>query len=333
MQAPYYIGIDIGATRLKTGLVTRAGKLVSKEVFETGEIAGPANLVEVSELAADRLLGEQGIRKNSVGGIGVGAPGWVDHLRGIVHELTNISGWRDVPLVERLEQATGLISFVDNDANVMAVGEMVHGAGRGHHNFVCLTLGTGVGGAIVVDGEVYRGADGLAGEIGHMVLDMNGPHCACGARGCLERYVGNRFIVENALRRIEESSGDRNKSLLLEMACGRPEKITPKLIARAAAGGDRQALEVWKETGHRLGTALAVLANLLNPECFIIGGGVAEAGAMLFDQMRSALASLAMNRLGETIPILEAQLGEDAGVIGAATFAMRCAENHKRSNL
>ncbi len=206
----------------------------------------------------------------------------------------------------------------------MAVGELVHGAGRGRQNIICLTLGTGVGGAIIINGEVYRGADGLAGEIGHMTLDMDGPECVCGGRGCLEDYVGNRIIVANALKRIEERSDDSGESILLEMADNQLERITPRLLAEAAAKGDKIAIEVWRETGLRLGAALAVLVNVLNPECFIIGGGVAGAGEVLFDQMRSTLASLAMNRLGETTPILKAQLGEDAGIIGAATFAMGC---------
>ncbi|UCD56846.1 MAG: ROK family protein [Candidatus Hydrogenedentota bacterium] len=326
MKVPYYLGIDIGATRLKTGIVTRGGKLVAKEEFETGKITGPAHFLEVSEDMIDRLLKANAIERQHVGGIGVGAPGWVDHFRGIVRELTNVPGWQDVPVAEQLERITGLKSFVDNDANVMAVGELIHGAGRGYRNFVCLTLGTGVGGAIVINGEIYRGASGLAGEIGHMYIDMNGPQCACGARGCLERYVGNRFIVAEALKRLEERSVSARESILLNMADNQLEKMTPKLLAEAAAKGDELALEIWRETGHHLGVALAVLINLLNPECFIIGGGMAKAGAILFDKMHSTMELLAMNQLGRTTSLLQAQLGEDAGIIGAATFAMGCVE-------
>ncbi|MBI4831854.1 MAG: ROK family protein [Candidatus Lindowbacteria bacterium] len=326
MPPEYYIGIDIGATELKTGLVTRAGKLVSKERCETIKIASPSHFLEVLKETIDTLLREQAIDKQSVGGLGIGAPGWVDHPRGIVRELTNIPGWRDVPVAAQLESAISLRSFVDNDANVMAVGELVHGAGRGHQNFICLTLGTGVGGAIVIGGEIYRGAAGLAGEIGHMTVDLNGPECACGARGCLERYVGNRFIVARARGKLETRVGDGAGKVLLELADNQPDKITPKLLAEAAARGDDLASDVWRETGHCLGVALAVLVNLLNPECFIVGGGVAKAGSILFDSMRSTTARLAMNELGKTTPIVQAELKEDAGMIGAATFALRCAE-------
>ncbi len=318
----YYIGIDIGATWIKAGIVTSGGKLVSKEEFETKHLTGPAHFVSVSKDTMGRLLDTNGIEKAAVGGIGVGAPGWVNYSKGLVRELTNMPGWHDVPLVELLEEATGLKSVVDNDANVMAIGELAYGAGRGHKNFVCLTLGTGVGGAVVIDGEVYRGTDGLAGEIGHMVLDLNGRPCACGAKGCLERYVGNRFIVANALERLERHTQAHGESALLNLAGGQTENITPKLLAEAAAQGDELALDVWRETGHYLGVALAVLVNLLNPECFIVGGGVAEAGPVLFDPMRETMESLAMNRLGKATPIFEAQMREDAGLVGAATFAM-----------
>lgn len=323
MKPLYYIGIDIGATWIKAGIVTSDGRLVSKEEFETKNLTGPTHFVSMSKDTISRLLDANAIEKAAVGGIGVGAPGWVNYSKGLVRELTNMSGWHDVPLVELLEEATGLKSVVDNDANVMAVAELAYGAGRGHKNFVCLTLGTGVGGAIVINGEVYRGADGLAGEIGHMVLDLNGRPCPCGAKGCLERYVGNRFIVANALKRLEEAPGGLGESTLLNLAKGQTENITPKLLAEAAAQGDELAIEAWRETGHYLGVALAVLVNLLNPECFIIGGGVAEAGPILFDPIRETLGLLAMNRLGKATPIFEAQLGEDAGLIGAATFAMK----------
>jgi len=326
LEASYYVGIDIGATFVKTGIVTRGGKLVSKDQFETAKITGPLHFVEITGKSVDRLIEAAAIEKRSVGGVGVGAPGWVDHSGGIVRELTNIPGWRDFPLAERLRRASGLKSFIDNDANVMALGELVHGAGRGYRNLICLTLGTGVGGAIVIDGEIHRGADGLAGEVGHMTLDREGPQCACGARGCLEGYVGNRAIVARARKILERRNANSGGCILLAMADNRPERITPKLLAAAAEAGDEIAIEVWRETGKILGTALAILVNLLNPECFIIGGGVARAGAILFDHMRSTLELLAMNQLGGTTPILEAKLGKDAGIIGAATFAMRCAK-------
>ncbi|RJP70794.1 MAG: ROK family protein [Candidatus Abyssobacteria bacterium SURF_17] len=322
----YYLGIDIGATWVKMGIVGHRGFLRAKEEFDTREIRSPRQFLSRTQETIEGLLKASSIERAAVGGTGVGAPGWVDYSNGIVRELTNIPKWHDVPLADQLTRATGLQTFVDNDANVMAVGELIHGAGRGHVNFICLTLGTGVGGAIIINGKIYRGARGLAGEIGHMVLDHNGPRCACGANGCLERYVGNRFIVANAVRRLEEGRGARRRSTILKLANHDVNAITPKLLAEAAAQGDAIAREVWRETGQYIGTALAVLVNLLNPECFIIGGGVAKAGHVLFDPIRKTLARLAMNKLGRVTPVREAQLGEDAGIVGAATFARTCTE-------
>lgn len=321
MKPPYYFGIDIGATWIKVGLVTTEGVLISREEVATKTVSSPAHFLATARETMNRLLEREHFQKGWVRAIGVGAPGWVDYSAGIVYELTNIPGWQQVPLAKELERESGVATFVDNDANVMAAGELVHGAGKGFRDFVCLTLGTGVGGAIVVGGDIYRGAGGLAGEIGHMTLDLNGRQCPCGAKGCLERYVGNHSIVENAVRRIREHP-DSRKSIILQLADEKIEKITPKLLTEAASRGDETALAVWLETGRYLGTALAVLVNLLNPECFIIGGGVADAGDFLFGPMRETMESLAMNQVGKSTPIFRAKLGADAGMIGAATFAM-----------
>jgi glucokinase len=326
LKPSHYIGIDIGATSVKAGLVTRDGKLVKKMKVKTAEIKSPAHFVSLSETLINQILEAGAIEKGSVGGIGVGAPGWVDHHNGVVRELTNIREWEDIPLAAHLEEKTGRKAFIDNDANAMAVAELLYGAGRGYSTFICLTLGTGVGGAIVINGEVFRGAHGLAGEIGHMTLDVKGPDCPCGAKGCLEGYVGNRSLVANAIRRLEDTSEGARESILLKLADDDLNKITPKILAEAAHRGDKVALSVWHEAGRYLGTALAVLVNIWNPECFIIGGGVAQAGSVLFDEMRNSMESLAMNQLGKETPILKAQLSEDAGIIGAAMVALGCIE-------
>lgn len=331
MEPPYFFGIDIGATWIKFGLVTAKGEIVSRSEMATREVSSPAHFLELARGEIDDLLEKNNILKGWARGIGVGAPGWVDYSAGIVNDLTNIPGWHFVPLAKELERESRLPAFVDNDANVMAIGELIHGAGRGFRNFVCLTLGTGVGGAIIIDSDLYRGMSGLAGEIGHMTLDMNGRQCACGAKGCLERYVGNRFIVENAVERLRKRGGEG--SIILKLADNKLERITPKLLAEAASHGDEIANEVWRETGRYIGTALAVLVNVLNPECFIIGGGVANAGKVLFNPMQQTMEALAMNEVGKSTPIFQAKLGKDAGIIGAATFAMKNLEKRHPSNL
>jgi glucokinase len=328
MKNAYYVGIDIGATSVKTGIVGSDGRLVAKSAIDTAIIESPSHFISLAEKSLEDLLADVTIDRKLVGGIGVGAPGWVDHEKGIIRELTNIPDWVNVPIAAHLEQKTGWKTFVDNDANAMAFAELLYGAGRGHMNFICLTLGTGVGGAIILNGELYRGAHGLAGEIGHMTLDKEGPVCACGANGCLENYVGNRFIVANAVKRLENNPPDAGNSVLLELIENDSSKITPKILADAANRGDGIACAVWREIGDYLGTALAVLVNVLNPECFVIGGGVAKAGPILLDRVRDTLAALAMNELGKETAILEARLSEDAGVIGAATVARDCVEKN-----
>jgi glucokinase len=321
MEPSYYFGVDIGATRIKIGLVTAGGALVAKEEIATHEVSSPAQFLALSRRVFEHLLKKNNFVKGRVKAIGVGAPGWVNYSAGIVNDLTNMPGWQSVPLAEELERENGIPAFVDNDANVMAIGEMVYGAGKGFQNFICLTLGTGVGGALIINGDLYRGMSGLAGEVGHMTIDMNGRQCACGARGCLERYVGNRFIIENAVERLRGKSAAAN-SIILKLVDNQLERITPKLLSQAAADGDEIALEVWRETGNYLGIALACLVNLLNPECFIVGGGVANAGRFLFEPMRRTMEALAMNEVGKSTPIFQDKLREDAGVIGAGAFGM-----------
>lgn len=326
MKASHYIGIDLGATMVKLGIVTRNGKLCAKQQIPTDGVADPSVFIQAMGALIDDLLGRTAIETGAVGAIGVGAPGWVDHRRGVVRELTNLSGWEEFPLADELEKALGWKSFVDNDANVMGLAELVHGAGRGHRNLICLTLGTGVGGAIIIDGSIYRGNAGLAGEIGHIPVDPRGPQCACGGTGCLENYVGNRPIVADALSRLNALPDKGRDGIMLGMVQNHPERMTAGIVAAAAEQGDEIALETWREAGRRLGAALGGLVNLLNPECFIIGGGLAKAGDILFDPARQALESQAMNELGRSTPIIRAGLGEHAGIVGAATFAMTCSE-------
>jgi glucokinase len=159
-----------------------------------------------------------------------------------------------------------------------------------------------------------------------MTLDLNGPTCACGAAGCLEHFVGNRFLTARAVELAWGQEGEGRGKILIEMAGNRPDNVTAKMLSEAAEKGDAVALEVWKEAGHRLGAILGGLVNVLNPECFIVGGGVAKAGDVLFVPMREAMESFAMNDLGYSTPLVKAELGEDAGLIGAATFAMICSE-------
>ncbi len=254
-------------------------------------------------------------------GIGIGSPGVVDTDAGVVHLAPNLhdaSGqpWRDVPIVDLVRKALGSSApraiLLENDVNAMVLAESRYGAGRGASILVGVTLGTGVGGGIVVDGAVHRGASGTAGEIGHVTVVADGPRCGCGNDGCLEALVGTRGIERRA--RAAMAAG-RETSLR--------DDLTPLRIARAAEAGDPLAGELFEETGRYVGVVLAGVANLLNPDMVVIGGGVAAAGEdLLFTHIRDEVRRRAIDTAADAMRIAPAQLGNDAGLIGCAVLAL-----------
>jgi glucokinase len=261
----------------------------------------------------------QGWQGRDLAGIGIGCPGLVDSRRGIVRVPPNFPGWEEVFLADAVQDMSGLRTMVDNDVNAMAAGELCFGAGRGFQEMICLTLGTGVGGAFIAGGKIYTGFQGTAGEIGHMTVVPDGPLCKCGNRGCLERLIGAGAIVENALAKMEQGGSSSLSS--------RPSAdLTPRHIAEAAGHGDRLAREVLRETGEYLGIVLAGLVNFLNPQAIIIGGGIAQAGELIFASARETIRSRAYALPGEAVRILPAQLGETAGLVGAATLLFMAQE-------
>jgi glucokinase len=217
-----------------------------------------------------------------------------------------------------LKKRLGVPVFVDNDVNVMALGEMRFGAAREASNMLCITLGTGVGGGLIFDGKLYRGSSYAAGEFGHVPIGIDGPKCNCGGKACVEAYVGNRYIVRDVIARIEAGE----KTMIKKLAGGDLSKITPETIDEAAANGDRFAKNVWVDVGNKVGIGLAGAVNLLNIEKIVIGGGVAEAGKVLFDSIRDTIAARAMKLSAKTVKVVRAKLGYDAGVIGAATLVL-----------
>lgn len=310
MDVPLALGIDFGGTSVKLGLV-RGGHLLERAPgLPTADYRHADELLGAM-LGAVRTLRE---RHAELAAVGVGVPGFVDVERGLVHELTNVPGWREVALRDLLAAETGLPAFVENDANAMAYAEWRFGAGRGRRHVVCVTLGTGVGGAMILDGKLFRGAQFGAGEIGQMALDPRDRDAAghYGNYGALEKQVGNREIATRAaamyaraghLRTVEECSPAR-------------------LAAAATEEGDPIALELWRETGERIGFALADIVWLLNPDAFILGGGVANAGELVLKPIRDTIRARTSPIFHESLAILPAELGTDAGLIGAAALAV-----------
>ncbi|HID11402.1 MAG TPA: ROK family protein [Candidatus Latescibacteria bacterium] len=299
------VGVDLGGHFIKVGLVDEDGNVMLRTEAPTMADRGrEASLRQLVGTVRDFLsrCREYGTPE----GIGVGSPGLVDVEAGIVRFSPNFPGWLEVPLRQTLQEATGLPVALGNDANIAALAENTFGAGKDLKTFVFATLGTGVGGALILDGRLFTGPLGAAGEVGHITVDPNGPRCNCGNYGCLERFVGIDYIVERAREKLRTWEGE---TLIPNMVEGDMDKLTPKHLSDAAELGDRLALKVWEEIGTYLG---------LNPEAFVLGGGVSNAGEVLLRPIRETIRKRAMQIPAGLVRVLRAQVGPDAGVIGAS---------------
>ena len=304
------IGVDIGGTRVKLGIV-RGGKVLLQQSFPTESIASGPSALEGGIVSA--VHGLRASFRGRVESAGVGVPGLVLYPQGVVQTCANVRGWKEIPLRARLGRRLKMPVQVDNDVHAMALAEWRYGAGRWVRNLVCVTLGTGVGGAFILDGRLYRSRLGPSAEIGHVPVGEKGPACSCGGSACLERYVGNRDVIRRLRRRLERGE----KSRIPGLVGGRLEWLTPEVVDQACALGDRLALETWEEAGQKIGLVLAKVVTLLSPDRIVIGGGLARAGRWLFGPIRRTLRERAMRPLGN-IPVVPAQLGMSAGVIGSA---------------
>ena len=310
------IGIDIGGTNVKLGLVDERGRVLLRDTFRTSRARSRGEMLDKLTSHVTALASETRSRGMRLAGVGIGAPGPIDVERGFVYFFPNIPGWKDTPLKKILEKRLRLPVFVDNDANAMALGESLFGAGHGAKNVVALTLGTGVGGGLVIGGKLFHGSTFSAAEIGHMVVDPAGPLCACGNRGCIEAFVGNGYFVREVRARL------KGKKSILKKWIKEGKELSPKLVQEAARRGDTFSREQWKLTGERLGTFLAGLANLLNPERIVLGGGIALGGELVLAPVRAALKKKAFPIASRFVKVVPAVLGNDAGLVGAAALAL-----------
>jgi glucokinase len=299
MKKRFIIGIDLGGTNLKIALLNANCKIIKKEIVSTKRFAKKESLIQAICDAINLIFDKNRLTKKVVLGVGLGLPGPIDQRQGIVHFFPNIPGWKEVNLKSILEKRLSLPVLLDNDAKLMTLAEYKLGAGRGFQNVLCLTLGTGVGGGIIINGKLYRGQDNAAGEIGHLPINEKGPACNCGGLACLETYIGNNRILKEA--RIVF-----NRDISLEE------------LSALAKKQNKQALNIWLKVGSRLGVALAGMVNLLNLDAIIVGGGVANAGSILFNKVRRVIKDRSMSVQAKRVVLLEAKLGSDAGMVGAA---------------
>jgi glucokinase len=312
----WVIGIDIGGTNCVGGAVAVDGSRAIATVTQPTLASQGAGAV-VADLAAMTARIAADVRADDAAahilGVGVGAPGPLDLKRGVVLLTPNL-GWTDVPLRDMMADATGLEVALENDANCAVLAETWVGAARGGRWVIGLTLGTGIGGAIVNEGKLHRGASDAAGEFGHMVIDLNGPLCGCGNRGCLEALASGRNIARRAQQLIRCGRPSR----LADLVEGHVDEITAELVYRAAAEGDEMSQQVTADTARFLGIGVANYVNIFNPDIVVILGGVAAAGDALFTPLRAQVAERAFRSMVEVCRIVPGALGGLAGVYGAA---------------
>jgi len=257
------------------------------------------------------------LKTSELAGVGIAVAGILRAEEGIVTTSPNLPRWRDVPLGDTLSRELGIAVCVINDASAAALGEHRFGAGKGVSNLIYLTVSTGIGGGIIADGKLYSGADGCAGELGHMTIETHGPQCNCGNVGCLEVLASGTAIAKEAVRRL--SQGER--SSMVELVEGRLETITAETVAWAARRGDQVAGEVVAKAANYLGIGLANLVNIFNPELIVIGGGVSKMGNMLLGPARRVVRERAFRLPARTARIVRARLGSNAEMMGAAVYA------------
>jgi glucokinase len=309
------IGVDVGGTKIAAGVVDEHGTIIEmlKRPTPAANAAGTIDVISdvVKELNA----------RHEVEAIGVGAAGYIEESRSAVLFAPNLA-WRHYPVARQVENRTGLPVIVENDANAAAWAEAVHGAGRGHDHMVLITIGTGIGAGIVLNGELYRGRWGIAGEPGHYRVVPDGRLCGCGNRGCWEQYASGSALVAEAREFARRSPGAAVR--LLQLGGGSPEGITGPEVTTAAREGDAAALRCFEIIGRWLGEGLADLATILDPSCFVLGGGVSDAGDLLLSQARDAFeGGLTASQYRPRATVLLAELGSSAGIIGAADLARR----------
>jgi glucokinase len=307
MSIPTAIGFDMGATSTKTGVVRNGQILTKGQVIETRQDGDTGALIEafVQEILRLKEL------YPDVEAVGFGVPGIINPVRGVVVNLTNVNGWRNIALRSIIMERTGLVGNLENDAKAMAYAEWKHGAGHSVPNVVCVTLGTAVGGALILNGRLYRGATWVAGEIGQTSIDYQGVDFVYGNKGALEAYVGHRHISARAKEIY--AAGGRTLS---------DDEALLHRLSKAADDGDPLADKVWQDIGLKIGVGLTNVIWLVNPDRIVIGGGVAQAGERLFGYIRQTIRSRCDKTFWEKLEVVPATLGNDAGIIGAATLAL-----------
>lgn len=309
----YAVGVDLGGTNVKLGIVSEKGKIVKKTTVETKADEGPDSVISQIKFGINILLQENAYKLN---GIGIGAPGIVALKKGTVENPPNFPGWVKVNLGKILQKEFKTDVHVENDANAAAIGELIFGAGKTIKSYIMITLGTGVGGGIVYNQKIFRGEHGGAGEAGHITIDYRGEKCKCGSYGCIETYAGNGYLV----RRVQKELNKHKDSIIWDLISRDKNNLSPKIIDEAAVKGDIYAQSIIHSLGIRLGAAFSSMGNLLDITTFIIGGGVAGFGEPLFSSIKETMSQRIITPSRSRIRVIPAKLKNDAGIKGASSL-------------
>jgi glucokinase len=316
-QDSLVLGIDLGGTKILSAVIDLDQKIRSRDHSVTPATQGQDAVMEAVVRSVRRCLEKGELDISRITAIGLGAPGPSNPDTGVLFTSPNLPGWENVPIRDVVYQEFGREVCLINDANAAALGEARFGAGRGARHFIYITVSTGIGGGVVIDGKVYTGSIGTAGELGHMTIDDEGPLCNCGNRGCWETLASGTALAREARRKVKEGF----RTSILEHAGGDPEQITAQVVQTAAEQGDDVARELIARTGYYLGVGFANLINIFNPERIVIGGGLSNMGEMLFEPARKEARKRAYTVAYEAVRFVPASLGRNSGVLGAAAYA------------
>jgi len=310
------LSVDLGGTKTIVAVVLPTGKIISRRYYLTLADEGTRAVLNRLSSAINQSIAQARLKNTELIGIGIAAAGILDTRKGIVATSPNLPGWHNVQLRDVIAARSGLATYLINDASAAALGEHRFGAGRGFDNLLYLTVSTGIGGGIIINGELYSGADGCAGELGHITIEADGPQCHCGNFGCLEAMASGWAISTEAVTRINQGES----SSIIELVDSRLENITAETVAAAARGGDQLACDIVTKAANYLGIGLANLVNIFNPELIVIGGGLSKMGNMLLRPARKVIEERAFRLPAQSVRIVRAQLGSNAGIIGAAAY-------------
>jgi glucokinase len=313
----YFLGVDLGGTKILTAVSDGKGNIKARVKLPTQAEEGQERVLNNIVLSIEKVLQEAGLSKKDIVRIGIGSPGPLNTREGIIYENANLP-WKNVPIVKLMEDLTGIPVLLENDANAAALGEKWFGAGREADDMLYVTISTGIGGGIIINRQIYHGINDVAGEVGHIIIDPEGPLCGCGRRGCFEALASGTAV--NRMGR--EAVKNQQDTVLKELSGNNPDNINGGMIAEAARMGDKVAQEIWNKAGYYLGIGLTNLLHILNPPLLVLGGGAMKAGDLIIKPMKESLEQFAYESVINSTEIRLAELGDDVGVKGAIAVAI-----------